>query len=85
MEENKMVTTISPRLSWRGYNLGIAIAKNKDSLKSVIAIIGGANIMLGFDWKTLGITVLGGIIALVVKLVGDAVDYYFTDVEITKP
>ena len=77
-----MVKTTSPRLSWIGYKFSEALYRNKDSIKGIIAIIAGINIAIGFDWKTLLITIGASVFALAVKLIGDAVDYYFSEVEL---
>lgn len=72
----------SPRLSFKGYSFGEALYRNKDAIKGIIAIIGGVNFAVGFEWKTLGISMVGGFGALAVKLVADAVDFYFGEVEL---
>lgn len=72
----------SPRLSFKGYQLGIALYNNKDAIKALVALLGVINVGVGFDWKTLGISFAGGFLALVVKLIIDAVDYFFTEVDL---
>jgi len=72
----------SPNLSWKGYKLSEALYRNKDSIKGIIAILAGINLAIGFDWKTLLISLGGAIAALFIKLLADAVDFYFTEVEL---
>ena len=72
----------SPRLSFKGYKLSEALYRNKDSIKAIVAILGGVNVAVGFDWKTIGISFAGAVCALAVKLIADAVDYYFSEVDL---
>jgi hypothetical protein len=72
----------NPRLSFKGYSLATALYRNKDSIKGILAILGGINFVLGFNWKTLLISLAGAFSALLVKLITDAVDYYFSEVTI---
>lgn len=72
----------SPRLNFKGYKLSEALYRNKDSIKAIVAILGGVNIAIGFDIKTLGISLAGAVCALGVKLIADAVDYYFSEVDL---
>lgn len=72
---------MSPRKSFKGYDFGIALYRNKDMIKTIIALFGTINIVTT-DWKVFGISLLGAVLTLVVKLGQDAVDYYFTEVEI---
>ena len=72
---------LSPRLSFKGYNFPTALYRNKDSIKAIIAILGGINLATGFDTKIVLISLLSSVFALGVKLIADAVDYYFTEVE----
>lgn len=74
----------SPKGSFKGYNFLTALARNKDSIKLFLSIIGTINIIPPFDWKTFGVTILGGLIALSVKLLSDAVDFFSSNVEIKK-
>lgn len=72
----------SPRFSFKGYDIKTAIYNNKDSIKALLAIFVGVNSYSGFDWKTASFTFLAGAGVLAGKLVMDAVDYFFTVVEI---
>lgn len=85
-KENKAgdSVTISPRKSFKAYNIWTALARNVDSIKAILAIITGANFLVGFDWKIFGMSLLAGFIMLVAKLATDAVDYFFKEVEIVK-
>ncbi len=76
----------SARKSWKGYSFSEALYRNIDSIKGIVAIIGGLNFasvfVAGFDWKTLLLTVGTAVFGLVVKLVADAVDFYFKEVDL---
>lgn len=72
----------SPRLSFKGYSFRQALYRNKDAVKAIVAIITGANFLVGFDWKTFGVTLATGVIALATKLVIDAVDFWFGEIEL---
>lgn len=72
----------SPRLSFKGYRFAEALYRNKDAIKGVIAILAGVNFLTGFDWKSLLISLGTAVVALGVKLMADAVDYYFSEVTI---
>jgi hypothetical protein len=71
----------SPRLSFKGYHFPTALYRNIDSVKAILAIIAGANFFSGFEYKTFLISLAAGGVALAVKLLADAVDYYFKEVE----
>lgn len=73
---------VSPRLSWKGYHFSEALYRNKDTLKGIIALVGGVNVAIGFDWKTFAITVGGAFVGFAVKLVVDAVDFYFGEIDL---
>jgi len=72
----------SPRLSFKGYRFTEALYRNKDSVKGLVAILAGINVVTGFDYKTMLITLAGGAVGLAVKLVSDLVDFYFTEVDV---
>ena len=72
----------SPRLSFKGYRFGEALYRNKDSIKGIIAILAGVNVLVGFDWKNLALSVGIAAIGLGVKLLADAVDFYFGEIDI---
>lgn len=82
MREVLKMVKISPRLSFKGYKLSEALYRNKDSVKGILAILGGINIAIGLEWRTFWISLGAGVFALVVKLIADAVDYYFSEVEL---
>jgi hypothetical protein len=71
----------SPRRSWIGYSFTEALARNKDYIKSIVAFFGTINIVTT-DWKIFFLTLAGMVIALAGKLLQDAVDYYFSEVEL---
>lgn len=78
-----MVT--SPRLSFKGYNLGTALYRNKDTVKLITAAITGYNAFIisgaGFQWKAFLISIGVAFAGLLGKLLTDAVDYFFTEVQ----
>jgi hypothetical protein len=73
---------LSPRLSFKGYSFGTALYRNKDTLKAIVGLLSAIQVATGFDWKTLGVSLGTALIGLVVKLLADAVDYYFSEVEL---
>lgn len=73
---------ISPRLSFKGYRLSTALARNKEYFKALILLITGYNYMTGFDFLTFCYSIMGAVIVLVGKLLMDAYDFYFTEVDI---
>lgn len=76
----------SPRFSLRGYDIRIALANNKDTIKSILAMgttaAGALTALNGFDWKTLAFAFAGALGILVTKVLADAVDYFFTEVQL---
>lgn len=72
----------SARLSFKGYRFSEALYRNKDSVKAIVALLAGVNTFIGFDWKTFGTTIGVAVLGLGVKLLMDAVDFYFTEVEL---
>lgn len=71
----------SPRKSFKGYDFGVALYRNKDMIKAIVALFGTINI-IETDWKVFGITLAGALLTLAVKMAQDAIDYYFTEVDI---
>jgi hypothetical protein len=74
--------TKSPRLSFKGYNISEALYRNLDSIKGVLALVTGVNFFAGFDYKTFLLTVGAASVALLFKLVEDAVHFYFAEVDL---
>lgn len=72
----------SPRLSFTGYSFGKALYRNKDAVKGVVAVLGTVNIANGFDGKMLVLSLGGAVLFLALKLIQDAVDFYFSDVKL---
>jgi hypothetical protein len=75
----------SPRLSFKGYAFGVALYRNKDAIKNIVAVLGTYSTYLGvtgFDWIAFLLALGGAVLVLGYKLLQDAVDYYFTEVEI---
>jgi hypothetical protein len=72
----------SPRLSFSGYKFSEALYRNKDAIKGIIAILTGITAFNGFDWQTFGISVGIATLGLGVKLLADAVDFYFSEIEL---
>jgi hypothetical protein len=72
----------SPRLSFKGYRFSEALYRNKDAIKAIVAILGGISFATQMDWKIISISLATASTALVVKLLADAVDFYFTEVDV---
>jgi len=78
-----MVETVilSPRYSFKGYNLLTAIYRNKDSIKGILALLAGATVIIGVDWKKLLLALTASVLTLIVKLLVDAFDYFFAEIK----
>lgn len=74
--------TTSPRFSFKGYQFSEALYRNKDSIKGILALLAGINTFTGFNWKTFLLSLGVAFVGLGVKLLADAVDYYFSEVQI---
>jgi len=72
---------ISPRLSFKGYKLSEALYRNKDLVKGLVVAITGYSFIIGFDLTQFLVTIGVGLAGLIGKLLLDAVDYYFTEVD----
>jgi hypothetical protein len=75
----------SARLSFKGYKIQEALYRNKDAIKYIATIIAGYSAYTtatGFDIKMFGIAIGAGIATLGGKLLLDAIDFYFTDVDL---
>lgn len=76
----------SPRLNLKGYDVRVALYRNKDAVKAIVTIITGYNSFItsttGFNWKSFLMSIGIGIAALAGKLLADLVDFFFTEVEI---
>jgi hypothetical protein len=77
--------TKSPRLSFTGYSVGTALYRNKDNIKAIVALLGTYMTYVtssgGFDWKAFLIAFGLAGSALAVKLIADAVDFYFAEIQ----
>lgn len=76
---------ISPRYSFEGYKVTEAIYRNKDLLKNVVAILGAYTTYqgaTGFNWKSFLIAVGGALLVFGFRIIQDALDFYFTEVEL---
>lgn len=73
--------TTSFRYSFKGYDIFTAIYNNKDLVKAILAIFGTIN-FISMDWRVFLTTLGVSVGALAVKLVIDALDFYFTEVEL---
>lgn len=71
----------SPRLSFKGYKFSEALYRNKDSVKIITAILSAVNLAT-LDWTVLVSSLGLAVVSLGIKLVIDAIDYYFTEVEL---
>jgi hypothetical protein len=77
--------TNSPRLSFKGYRFSEALFRNKDSIKGIVAVLGAYSTYLGatgFDTKAFAAALAVAGSALGVKLLADAVDFYFSEVKV---
>lgn len=75
---------LSPRNSFKGYNFSTALYRNKDAIKLTIGILGTYGTYLsvaGFDWKSFLIALGLGLLNLCYKLIQDAAEYFFKEVE----
>jgi large-conductance mechanosensitive channel len=75
---------LSPRLSFKGYNFGAALHRNKDLVKNLILVVTGYTYFTGFDFTQFSYAVVGSMVVLAGKLIQDLVDFYFTEVELDK-
>lgn len=72
----------SPRLSFKGYSFPKALYRNKDIVKALLLFIVGYGYFQGFVLSAF-LSGLGmSTAALAGKLVLDAFDYYFSEVEL---
>ena len=67
----------SEAMTFKGYDLKEALYRNKDAVKAIVAIITGANFLVGFEPRVFLISLGSGVIALATKLLVDAVDFWF--------
>jgi hypothetical protein len=72
----------SPRLSFKGYKLSEALYRNKDLVKALIVLITGYGYFTGFELSQFLIALSTGVLALTGKLLLDAADYFFTEVDL---
>ncbi len=68
------------RYSFKGYDLFTAIYKNKDLVKAILAVFGTIN-FISMDWRVFFATLGISIGTLGIKLIIDALDYFFTEVD----
>lgn len=73
---------MSPRLSFKGYKFSMALYRNIDTVKGLVAIIAGYSYLTGFQWEQFVLALSASVIGLAGKLLADAVDYFFKEVEI---
>lgn len=71
---------VSPRLSFKGYNILIALDKNKDLVKGLVAVIAGYSYFNGFSLPAFWTAVGSSVVVLAGKLLVDAIDYFFSEV-----
>lgn len=76
----------SPRLSFKGYDIRTALFRNKDAVKLIGTAIVGYNAFIisgvGFNWQSFLISVGVAFASLAGKLLMDAIDYFFTEVDL---
>jgi hypothetical protein len=72
-------------MSFKGYKFSEALYRNIDNLKALLMVVGGLNFAImfngGYDWRTLLVSLAATGGALAVKLLVDAINYYFSEVE----
>ena len=73
-----MGETISPAMSFKGFNLMTLLYRNKEAIKLLIAFLIGYNYFAGFSLSSF----LFGIGGLLGKMAIDTIDFYFTDVKL---
>lgn len=73
---------LSKRLSFKGYSIKEALGRNVDTIKGIIAVISGITVLTGVNWKSFLITLGAAFAGLGVKLLADAVDFYFSEVQV---
>lgn len=72
----------SPRLSFKGYSFLEALNRNKDLLKGVIVLITGYSYFTGFNLKTFLLSLGAAVAVLIGKLILDAFDFFFSEVQV---
>ena len=75
----------SPRLSFKGYKFSTALYRNKEHIKTLLALLTGFTTYLvgtEFEWKAFLVAAGVGFASLVGKFIYDALDYYFSEVEL---
>lgn len=77
--------TTSPRLSFKGYRITEALYRNKDLIKGLLVLITGYSYLSNFDLRQFLLAVAGSGIILIGKLVLDAFDFFFSEVELPVP
>lgn len=70
----------SPRMSFKDYSFRKALVRNKDSVKAILALIAGTNFFVGFEPKVFLLSLTAGVVALGVKLLVDAVDFWYGEI-----
>lgn len=70
----------SYRYSFKGYDILKAIYKNKDLVKTILALFGTIN-LVSMDWKVFFLSLGLSVGTLAVRLIIDALDYFFTEVD----
>lgn len=68
-------------MSFKGYKITTALYRNKDALKALIILITGYSYFTEFKLETFLVALGLASSALLGKLVLDAFDYFFTEVE----
>ena len=74
--------TKSPRLSFKGYKFTEALYRNKDIVKALIMLITGYSYLTSFDLTQFLLALSASAITLVGKLILDAFDFFFTEVDL---
>lgn len=81
-----MLTEVSPPLSFKGWLLSVWFVKNKDFVKTALTIystvVGAVQLTTLAGLAAVGYATLGLLLSLGIKLAADAVDFFFSAVEL---
>ena len=78
MADKKTGQETSPRWSWKGYDLGVLLQRNKDTIKVLSMFIFGYSYFEGFQFKVF----LIGLLAIAGKMAVDSIDFFLTEVKL---
>lgn len=75
---------LSPRKSFKGYSFKEALVRNKQWVKGIVLTISGIDFYTGFSWKKTLALLGAGIATLIIKMIIDAIDFWYSEIEIPK-